>query len=93
KGPDAALAEDHIVIAVCQNVFSGHSEFFESEDMPSFNRIGFARSLVATQQRKILHVSSANLYAIGIALHEIKSLEFHPNHALTHRKYDRRLEP
>jgi hypothetical protein len=33
------------------------------------------------------------LYAIGIALHEIKSLEFHPNHALTHRKYDRRLEP
>ena len=72
---DAALAQDHVVVAFRQDVLGGHQEFFERGRHAALEQHRFARPSGVAQQGEVLHVASADLDAVGILDHEVERLD------------------
>src|SRR5580700_1625006 len=57
----AALAEDHVVISLGENIFGGHQKFVERSGHPALQQHGLLGAAGALEQREILHVACADL--------------------------------
>ena len=72
KGANAALTEDHVVVAFAHYVLGGHQEFFESGRHAALQQNGFAPASGTFEQRKILHVACANLDHVGVFFNQFQ---------------------
>ena len=66
--PDAALAEEHIHVALAQNVFGAHDQVADPRAVAAFEHDGEMAAADFFQQRKILHVARADLEAVRVFL-------------------------
>src|SRR6202008_3038108 len=71
---NAALAEDHVVIAFGHDVFSGHQKFVEGRGHAALQEHGLTRAASNFEKRKILHVAGADLNYVRIFLDELERL-------------------
>src|SRR5258708_6748597 len=72
KSPDAALAQDDLVIAFAHDIFRGHEKFFERGGHATFQQHRLARLARFFEQGKILHVARANLDDVSVFFDEIE---------------------
>jgi hypothetical protein len=77
EGPDAALAQDHLIIALREDVLGRHQELLERRRHPALQHDRLPRLACALQQREVLHVARSDLDRIRIALDQIEALEVH----------------
>src|SRR4029453_17242708 len=71
ESPNAALAQDYVVIALCHDVFRREQPFFECCRHSSLQQDRESRSARSPEQRKILHVTSADLNDVAIPFDQI----------------------
>src|SRR5271166_3167356 len=72
EGAHAALAQDHVVVALAHDVFGGHQKFFHRGRQAALQQHGFMRFTGALQQREILHVARADLDDVTIFLDQVQ---------------------
>src|ERR1035437_4963387 len=66
KGTDAALAENHVVIAAGQDVLGGEQEFLDGGRDAAFEQHGFGLLAEFAQQVEVLHIARADLNDVGV---------------------------
>src|SRR5579875_665008 len=71
KSAHTTLAEDHVVIALREDILGGHQELIQRGRHPAFQEDRLFRPPHALEQREILHVTRAHLQHIGILLNQI----------------------
>src|SRR5258706_9745165 len=74
EGPHAALAEDHFVVALREEVFGREEELLERGRHAALQEDGLARLAELLQQREVLHVARADLQAVGVLRDELDGL-------------------
>ena len=72
EGAHAALAEDHVVIALGHQVFRGHQEFVERGGHAALQQHRLLRAARALQKRKILHVARADLDHVRVFFDQVE---------------------
>ena len=72
EGAHAALAQDHVVIALAHDVFGGHQKFFERRRHAALQQHRFFRTPRAFQQREILHVARADLDHVRVLFDQVE---------------------
>src|SRR5581483_1882560 len=71
KSSNAPLAEDYVVIALCHDVFRREQPFFECRGHSSLQQDGELRPASSPQERKVLHVTSADLNDVAVLFDQI----------------------
>ena len=71
EGADAALAENHVGIAVRDDVFGGHEQFFDGGAEAALQQHGPAAFAERFQEHEVLHVARADLHDVGVLRDEI----------------------
>src|SRR5579883_778861 len=66
EGADAALAQDHIVIAAGKNIFSAQQQLFDGGGNAALEQNRLANLSEFAQQIVVLHVARAHLQKIGV---------------------------
>ena len=66
KGPNAALAQDYVVVALGHDVFRCEQPFFECCGHSSFKEYRPPRPASPPEKRKVLHVTGADLNDVAI---------------------------
>ena len=72
EGADSAFAESDVVVAFAHDVFRGHEEFFQRGRHAALQQHGLSGASGALEQRKILHVASADLDHVGIFFDQVE---------------------
>ena len=72
EGADAAFAEHDVVVAFGEDVFGGHQEFVESGGHAALEEDGEFGAAGAFEERKVLHVASADLDYVGVFLDKVE---------------------
>ena len=72
EGADAAFAEHHVVVALGEDVFSGHEKFVERGGHAALEKDGKLGAAGAFEEREILHVARADLDDVGVLLDEVE---------------------
>ncbi len=72
KGAHAALAEDHLVVALAHHILGGHQEFFHGRAHAALDKHRLAQLPGFLEERKILHIAGADLDHIGPSSHQVK---------------------
>ena len=88
----APFAENHVVIALCKNVFCGHQELIQGCGDASFEKHGAFRSARPFQEGEILHVPCADLDYIGVLFHQLYAFCVDGFRNYLKRKYSIRTE-
>src|ERR1022692_3540768 len=70
EGPYAALAQNHVGVAVGHNVLGGHEQFLDSGTHAALEQHRTAAAAERFQQREILHIARAYLHAVGVLRHQ-----------------------
>ena len=65
EGADAALAEDHLVVALAHDILGGHEELFEGGAEAALEQDGLAQLAGLLEQGEVLHVAGADLDDVG----------------------------
>jgi hypothetical protein len=73
EGAHAALAQDHVVIALGHYVFRGHQELIERGRHATLEQDRLARLTGMLQQGEVLHVARADLNNVGVPLHQFQA--------------------
>src|SRR5690348_11383865 len=76
ESPNAALAQDDVVVALRHDVFGCEQPFFECCSHSSLQQDWQLRSSSSFEKRKVLHVSSADLNHIAIFFYETDVIFF-----------------
>ena len=74
EGAYAALAQNHLVVALAHHVFGGHEELFEGGAEPALHQHRLAQLAGLFQQREVLHVARADLDHVGPFGHQFEGL-------------------
>ncbi len=69
---NAALAEHDVVIALGEDVLGGHEEFVERGGHAALEENRFFGAARAFEERKVLHVTRADLDDVGVFLDEVE---------------------
>src|ERR1035437_7054842 len=69
EGPYAALAQNHVGVAVGHNVLGGHEQFLDGGTHAALQQYRPAAAAQRFQQREILHIAGAHLHAVGVLRH------------------------
>src|SRR2546429_375493 len=72
KGPNAALAQHHVVVALGEEVLRGHEKFIEGGGHAALEKNGLLGAAGALEEREILHVARANLDDVGVFFDELE---------------------
>ena len=70
EGADAALAQDHFVIAAGQNVFRRKQQLFDGRRDAALQQHRLALLAQFAQQIEVLHVARAHLQDVGVLRHQ-----------------------
>ena len=71
EGANAAFAENYVGIAVGDDVFGGHQEFFDGAAEAALEKHGLAAFAERFEQHEVLHVARADLHHVGVLRDEI----------------------
>ena len=63
---DAALAQDHVLVALLQDVVGGHQQLVERGGQPALEQHRLAELARHLEQRVVLHVARADLDHVGV---------------------------
>ena len=74
EGADAALAQQHVVVAFAHHVLGRHQEFFQGRRHAALHHHRNLGPSGTLQQRIVLHVAGANLDDVGVFFHQIHGL-------------------
>src|SRR5262249_13137489 len=77
KGADAALAENHVVVAAGKDVFGAEQELFHRRRHTAFEKNGFADFAECAQQVIVLHVARADLVNVHVLAHHFDLRRVH----------------
>src|SRR5574341_1563686 len=66
EGPDAPLAQDHLVIAARHDVFRGQQKFFDRCGQPALEQHRLVLPADLAQQPEVLHIAGADLQDIRV---------------------------
>ena len=66
KGADAALAENHVVIAAGQDVFGAEEKFFDRGGQAALEKDGFADFAEGAEEKVVLHIARADLENVDV---------------------------
>ena len=66
EGSNSSLAQYHLVISRCHDVFSRHQQFFYSVGQTTLQENGFITTTQLLQKVKVLHIAGTNLNHIHI---------------------------
>src|SRR6266404_898248 len=77
EGADAALAEDHIVIAAGDDVFGAEEEFFHGGGHAALEEHGLANFAEGAEEIVVLHVARADLKDVDVADHHLDLRRVH----------------
>jgi hypothetical protein len=86
EGPDAALAQNHLLIALRENVFGGRDPFLDRAGQAALEQHGPVQLPDLAQQVQVLHVARADLNDAGILRDTLRL--FHGHHFSDNRKPD-----
>ena len=70
----AALAQDHLVVALGEDVLGRHQELLERRGEAALQQHRLLRAARALEQREVLHVAGADLDRVGVALDEVDAV-------------------
>ena len=70
KGADAALAEDHVVIALAHDVFGGHEELIDGSGESALEKHRRAGAADLFEQGEVLRIARADLHHVDLAVAE-----------------------
>jgi hypothetical protein len=73
KGAHAALAEDHLVVALAHHVLGGHQKLIQSGREAALDHHRLAQLAGALEQREVLHVARADLHHVGPFGHQVQA--------------------
>ena len=77
EGADAALAEDHVVVAAGEDVFGAEQKFFHRGGHAALEQDGLADFAERAEQMIILHVARADLKNIDVLAHHLNLRRVH----------------
>jgi len=71
EGSNAAFAKHDVVVALGEDIFSGHEKFIERGGHAALEKNRLFGAARAFEKRKILHVARANLDDVGVFLDKV----------------------
>src|SRR5487761_766503 len=71
EGTDAPLAQDHVAVALRQDILGGEQPFLDGRRHSPLQQDRLARAAGLLEQRVVLHVAGAELEDVGIARHQL----------------------
>jgi len=72
KRAHAALAENHLVVALGKDVLGSHQKLVERGGHAALQEDGFAAAPGSLEQREVLHVARADLNHVGVFFDEVE---------------------
>ena len=77
EGADPALAQDHVRVALLEDVLRRHQQLLERRGQAALDQRGLAGAADLAQQRVVLHVAGADLDHVGHLEHRLEVARVH----------------